>query len=354
MNLGLRWPARLRPAASMPRLGALGALALDVYDVEPPPADWPLFSAPTVVVSPHLRRRHPSDGHACGGHRRRDVADFVAGRTPEHIADPAALLSRWTAPGSAHQAPRRRPRRALRPPCSSRPWCSTTPAGARGRASHHRYLLPGMRAARSRTDSTKCWRPRSMVRRGSGPARRPCRSARSPYRPRRWRRTLDAEGYRRERGALERRSRPRGHRSMDSRNGVLEAAFRIVNGSRLGNLGLPHAILAAGPAPAIPPSSTASPRSRPAAAGSLRFRRHGRSRTARVGGNPAPWLDITTGTVSDNLLERYGLAELESLVPEVLGDDELTWPPSCPMSPSHSASLWGPGHAGRGPRGGSL
>lgn len=34
--------------------GHLGGLALDVYEVEPPPADHPLFSSPKTVFTPHL------------------------------------------------------------------------------------------------------------------------------------------------------------------------------------------------------------------------------------------------------------------------------------------------------------
>lgn len=34
--------------------GHLGGIALDVYEVEPPPADFPLFSAKKVVFTPHL------------------------------------------------------------------------------------------------------------------------------------------------------------------------------------------------------------------------------------------------------------------------------------------------------------
>lgn len=43
--------------APLPELlnsGRLGALAVDVYDIEPPPRDWPLFGAPNVITTPHL------------------------------------------------------------------------------------------------------------------------------------------------------------------------------------------------------------------------------------------------------------------------------------------------------------
>jgi len=34
--------------------GAIGGAALDVYDIEPLPADHPLMTAPNTLLSPHL------------------------------------------------------------------------------------------------------------------------------------------------------------------------------------------------------------------------------------------------------------------------------------------------------------
>ncbi|MFZ7089150.1 FGGY family carbohydrate kinase [Curtobacterium sp. RRHDQ10] len=104
-------------------------------------------------------------------------------------------------------------------------------------------------------------------------------------------------------------------------SGSLDEAFRI-NGS-LGNSGLPHAILAT-------------------------LRREDEDRLAEVatvltcggwlyraltgvlGLHPsdasAPWLDIATGTVSDELVDIYGLEWARELVPPVLAADELTAP----------------------------
>ncbi|MGO2518841.1 MAG: 2-hydroxyacid dehydrogenase [Microbacterium sp.] len=79
------------PLPDMLRSGRLGALALDVYDVEPPPADWPLFSAPNVVVSPHLAGATTQTATRAADIVARDVADFVAGRIPAHVANPEVL-----------------------------------------------------------------------------------------------------------------------------------------------------------------------------------------------------------------------------------------------------------------------
>ncbi|HCS60112.1 MAG TPA: hydroxyacid dehydrogenase [Microbacterium sp.] len=79
------------PLPDLLRSGRLGALALDVYDVEPPPADWPLFSAPNVVVSPHLAGATTQTATRAADIVARDVADFVAGRIPAHVANPEVL-----------------------------------------------------------------------------------------------------------------------------------------------------------------------------------------------------------------------------------------------------------------------
>jgi D-3-phosphoglycerate dehydrogenase / 2-oxoglutarate reductase len=79
------------PLPDLLRSGRLGALALDVYDIEPPPSDWPLFSAPNVVVSPHLAGATRQTAMRAADIVARDVADFLAGRTPAHVANPVVL-----------------------------------------------------------------------------------------------------------------------------------------------------------------------------------------------------------------------------------------------------------------------
>ena len=79
------------PLPDLLRSGRLGALALDVYDIEPPPANWPLFSAPNVVVSPHLAGATRQTAMRAADIVARDVADYLAGRTPAHVANPVVL-----------------------------------------------------------------------------------------------------------------------------------------------------------------------------------------------------------------------------------------------------------------------
>lgn len=81
------------PLPAMLASGRLGGLALDVYDVEPPPPDWPLFSAPNVVVSPHLAGATRQTALRAAGIVAADVADFLAGAVPAHVANPAVLAT---------------------------------------------------------------------------------------------------------------------------------------------------------------------------------------------------------------------------------------------------------------------
>lgn len=101
--------------------------------------------------------------------------------------------------------------------------------------------------------------------------------------------------------------------------GSLDAAFRI-NGS-LGNSGLPHAIMTwlrrYEPARLEPVSTVLT-------CGSWLYA----SLTGIVGLHPsdasAPWLDIRTGVISDELLALCGLDWARSLIPMVLDETELT------------------------------
>lgn len=132
---------------------------------------------------------------------------------------------------------------------------------------------------------------------------------------------LDAEG--RPAGNAVLWNDARAHDVIDrwTRDGVLETAFRI-NGS-LGNLGLPHAILAW--ARANDPSALDGV-AEVTTCGSWIFGSLTGTHGLHASEASAPWLDITTGTISDDLLESYGLSEVRSLVPAVLHDDELTRP----------------------------
>lgn len=75
------------PLPALLESGRLGALALDVYDVEPPPADHPLLHAPNVVLSPHLAGATRQTAERAAGIVAADVARFVGGGTPQHVAN---------------------------------------------------------------------------------------------------------------------------------------------------------------------------------------------------------------------------------------------------------------------------
>ena len=80
--------------APLPELlesGRLGALALDVYDIEPPPSDWPLLSSPNVVLSPHLAGATRQTAQRAARIVASDVELYLAGGSPAHVANPEVL-----------------------------------------------------------------------------------------------------------------------------------------------------------------------------------------------------------------------------------------------------------------------
>jgi D-3-phosphoglycerate dehydrogenase len=72
------------------RSGQLGAVALDVYDVEPPPADWPLHTALNVVATPHLAGATKQTAHRAAGIAAGEVGRFVRGEALAHPANETA------------------------------------------------------------------------------------------------------------------------------------------------------------------------------------------------------------------------------------------------------------------------
>lgn len=76
------------PLPEMLRSGQLGALALDVYDVEPPPADWPLFDAPNVTLSPHLAGATRQTAERAATIIADELTRFRRGLRPNFVANP--------------------------------------------------------------------------------------------------------------------------------------------------------------------------------------------------------------------------------------------------------------------------
>ncbi|RRO18757.1 hydroxyacid dehydrogenase [Saccharopolyspora rhizosphaerae] len=79
------------PLPDLLRAGKLGALAVDVYDIEPPPRDWPLFDAPNVITTPHLAGATRQTAHRAAEIVAGEVARFLDGRRPRFVANPDVL-----------------------------------------------------------------------------------------------------------------------------------------------------------------------------------------------------------------------------------------------------------------------
>lgn len=73
------------------RSGRLGAVALDVYDVEPPPPDWALQDLPNVVATPHLAGATRQTAHRAARIVAAEVGRWVRGEELAHVANPEAV-----------------------------------------------------------------------------------------------------------------------------------------------------------------------------------------------------------------------------------------------------------------------
>ncbi|MFF9578973.1 2-hydroxyacid dehydrogenase [Streptomyces rubiginosohelvolus] len=80
------------PLPQLLRSGALGALALDVYDVEPIPADWALRDAPNVITTPHLAGATRQTAHRAAAITAAEVGRFVRGEKLRHLANGDVLV----------------------------------------------------------------------------------------------------------------------------------------------------------------------------------------------------------------------------------------------------------------------
>jgi D-3-phosphoglycerate dehydrogenase len=79
------------PLPGLLRSGRLGALALDVYDVEPPPADWPLRDAPNVIATPHLAGASRQTAERAAQIVAAEVGRFARGEQLANVANPDVL-----------------------------------------------------------------------------------------------------------------------------------------------------------------------------------------------------------------------------------------------------------------------
>lgn len=82
--------------APLPNLlssGRIGALALDVYDVEPPPSNWPLLGIENVVLAPHLAGATKQTAWRAANIIGDEIKLFLDGKTPQFVANKEILSS---------------------------------------------------------------------------------------------------------------------------------------------------------------------------------------------------------------------------------------------------------------------
>ncbi|MFC4081369.1 2-hydroxyacid dehydrogenase [Amycolatopsis samaneae] len=82
------------PLPAALRSGRLGALALDVYDVEPPPADWALRDVPNVVATPHLAGASRQTAERAAAIVAAEVGRYARGEALANLANPEVLGQR--------------------------------------------------------------------------------------------------------------------------------------------------------------------------------------------------------------------------------------------------------------------
>ncbi len=71
--------------------GHLGAVALDVFDEEPPPPLWPLLGKENVILTPHLAGATKQTAERAADIVADDIARFILGKTPQYLANPEVL-----------------------------------------------------------------------------------------------------------------------------------------------------------------------------------------------------------------------------------------------------------------------
>ena len=86
-----RGPMMDEPAlAEALRKGVIAGAAIDVFSVEPPRADYPLFGLPNVILTPHLSWYSENAGRRIRELILLEVDRFLAGQSPRYVAHATA------------------------------------------------------------------------------------------------------------------------------------------------------------------------------------------------------------------------------------------------------------------------
>jgi D-3-phosphoglycerate dehydrogenase len=79
------------PLPDLLRSGHIGALALDVYDIEPPSSDWPLLGIENVVLAPHLAGATKQTAWRAANIIGDEIKLFLDSKTPQYVANKDVL-----------------------------------------------------------------------------------------------------------------------------------------------------------------------------------------------------------------------------------------------------------------------
>jgi phosphoglycerate dehydrogenase-like enzyme len=71
--------------------GVIRGAGIDVFEVEPPPADEPLFTLENVIVSPHANSLTEECWRDIGRHVCRNLVRIVRGEAPEYVVNAEVL-----------------------------------------------------------------------------------------------------------------------------------------------------------------------------------------------------------------------------------------------------------------------
>ena len=75
--------------ADVLRKGTIAGAGIDVFDVEPPPADYPLFGLPNAILTPHLAWYSEDAARTIRELIVLEIGRYLAGQPPRYLGKPA-------------------------------------------------------------------------------------------------------------------------------------------------------------------------------------------------------------------------------------------------------------------------